>query len=787
MKSNLQYWKARAKARVEDYTVDADKIAAELGKAYYAAERMLKEESRKVFKGFQNAFKLSKSEAKRLVDNTNVALPSKAVKSIIDGLSDNDLKNQLLAYLSAPAYQYRMKRLDNLAKSADKICKQLYTTELRTDTAYFATEIDKAYKHLIFDIQQGTGTYGAFNQIPQSRIQEILKYDWSGEHYSKRIWGNTQDLAETLKQNMIESFLTGESEQGAAARIQQRFKVGFNEARRLIRTDNTFITNQAELEGYNEAEIEEYTYMAVMDNDTSDECKALNGKSFKVKNAKPGVNLPPMHPWCRSTTIGKLPSEEELDAMWDKDMAEYVPEGLTFNEWLDGLQPTEDGKLVYTGKSGKSVDISGESGISETAKSAFVPAKNIKEAQEYAEKLGVKYADYSKFPLERANNMNMALSTLPDDSTPLMVTDLQKYSKVTGAPLGRAQKNGYAVTASPYEINPSAVGSSDAKLEGSGETIIAVNTRNFKTLDSLTESKREYNEKYENLKGCRWHFNMEGKMTDFHECGHVYEKKYGLPTGFIADAERWRKETKLGLLKSDREAWAEAYGAYYTHRDDLPDYIRKYFDEGEVKTVSGSKVLSFEEWQKKIGVSIDKTAKGGIIDIEIDEFVPCLKDSKTGEILATEVKTLAKSEYSKHSKSNGWNIDWKNIPDNEEVLGVYLKNDTEPQGLIAIRKDKGGVFVSHISTAPQNNKQMNNGTQKYIGVGGHLFAAAIEESVTAGNKTGCIFGYAANKEVLKHYIEKFGAIHLPIAHEFQFLIDGNAAQKIIETYNFERR
>ena len=185
--------------------------------------------------------------------------------------------------------------------------------------------------------------------------------------------------------------------------------------------------------------------------------------------------------------------------------------------------------------------------------------------------------------------------------------------------------------------------------------------------------------------------------------------------------------------------------------------------------------------------TVDKSGESGIINIEIDEFVPCLKDSKTGEILATEVKTLAKSEYSKYSKSNGWNIDWKNIPDNEEVLGVYLKNDTEPQGLIAIRKDKGGVFVSHISTAPQNNKQMNNGTQKYIGVGGHLFAAAIEESVTAGNKTGCIFGYAANKEVLKHYIEKFGAIHLPIAHEFQFLIDGNTAQKIIETYNFERR
>ena len=250
-----------------------------------------------------------------------------------------------------------------------------------------------------------------------------------------------------------------------------------------------------------------------------------------------------------------------------------------------------------------------------SAVSSFTPAKTVQEAQEYAQKLGVKYADYSKFTPERANNLNMAISTLPDDSAPVLVTDLQKYTKVTGAPLGKAQNNAYAVTVAPYEINPSAVGANAPLIEASGESVVAVNTRSFKSIDSLTKTKQEVNEKYVQRYGHGWHFNTDGAVTDFHECGHVYQNKYGLPTAFGADAARWQRETGLGILKSTNEAWAEAYGAYYTHREDLPDYIRRYFDPGEWKESSGSKVLSFDEWQKKLGKALDKSGGSGIIEM----------------------------------------------------------------------------------------------------------------------------------------------------------------------------
>ncbi|MCS5343623.1 minor capsid protein [Staphylococcus aureus] len=47
----------------------------------------------------------------------------------------------------------------------------------------------------------------------------------------------------------------------------------------------------------------EYKYVAKIDSKTSKLCHSLNGKILKVKDMIPGVNAPPMHPWCRSTTV----------------------------------------------------------------------------------------------------------------------------------------------------------------------------------------------------------------------------------------------------------------------------------------------------------------------------------------------------------------------------------------------------------------------------------------------------------------------------------------------------
>jgi len=344
---NKAYWGKRAKQRNTRMIDEAEATARELKKGYAAAETLIEQEVRNIYRGFENAFSLSHAEAKRLIDTAKSETPSKALLDSINRIADPDKRREMQALVSAPAYKWRIDRLDKIQKQAKELSARLYNAELRTDLRFLAAQMDEAYKHTIFDIQQGTGGSGAFEVLPESRIKQVLNTKWRGEHFSRRIWGNTQNLVTELRQNMLESFMTGESEQDAAARIQERFGVAEFEARRLIRTESTYVCGQAELEGYRNSAVERYEFASLDDDRRSKICERLDGKTFPISKAKPGINYPPMHPFCRSSTLPVLPDEEDLDKEWDDFIAEYVPEDLTFEEWLDGLEPAGDGKLEF--------------------------------------------------------------------------------------------------------------------------------------------------------------------------------------------------------------------------------------------------------------------------------------------------------------------------------------------------------------------------------------------------------------------------------------------------------
>ena len=64
--------------------------------------------------------------------------------------------------------------------------------------------------------------------------------------------------------------------------------------------------------------------------------------------------------------------------------------------------------------------------------------------------------------------------------------------------------------------------------------------------------------------------------------------------------------------------------------------------------------------------------KQGCIDIWIDEIVPCLKETETGEIKETVVFRLNRKQLINYKKINGWHINWSDIPEDVEVYALAL-------------------------------------------------------------------------------------------------------------------
>ena len=68
----------------------------------------------------------------------------------------------------------------------------------------------------------------------------------------------------------------------------------------------------------------------------------MDGKIFEVSKKEVGINDPPFHPNCRTTTIPYFePDEYDIDieriAKDNKGKNYYVPGNLTYKQWQEGL------------------------------------------------------------------------------------------------------------------------------------------------------------------------------------------------------------------------------------------------------------------------------------------------------------------------------------------------------------------------------------------------------------------------------------------------------------------
>ena len=365
-----KYWEDRAAGRMVGYTAKAESTADTLGKAYYATARYLQDEAKGILSTFADKFELSIAEAETMLKNAPDKSMFEQMKTALATCNDEQKKQQLETLLSSSAYAHRIGRLNDLDSKISDMCSRLANAEIGVDTEHLGNIIQSAYMQTVFDVTKGADYRAAFDLIPESRVKAILSTNWSGQMFSERVWDNTNALADGLKHDMLVGIMAGKSEQHMADDIMNRCGVGAFEARRLVRTETTCVANMAELYGYKELDIDEYEFSACLDSRTSDLCRELDGKVFKRNSAQAGVNLPPMHPFCRSTTIPVLPSEEDLD----KELAELCDEigaDVDFDEWERNLQQGEDGKWRYVaGSAGKpmrfagdGVDKSGESGI----------------------------------------------------------------------------------------------------------------------------------------------------------------------------------------------------------------------------------------------------------------------------------------------------------------------------------------------------------------------------------------------------------------------------------------
>lgn len=338
MTKNEKYWQARTAQRMWEHMQSAEETADQVAKVYAKASLYLSREMQDIFKKYVEKHHLTEKEALQLLNTLRERTSIEELRQRLQSSSQKQEIADLLAELEAPAYQARIQRLQELQTQIDLVMQQVYKQEQAITTAHYIQLAEEAYNRSIFDIQQRTGFGFSFSHIDQKQVDKVLKSKWSGMNYSERVWRNTRAVAQEVKEALLVNLITGRTERETAEMLTKKFAGGSSKARRLIRTESCYLSNQLEMESYKECGVEKYRYLATLDLRTSEICRELDGKVFLVKDQQPGKNCPPMHPWCRSTTIAVI-SEKSLNGMKRRardpvtGKTYLVPASMNYREW----------------------------------------------------------------------------------------------------------------------------------------------------------------------------------------------------------------------------------------------------------------------------------------------------------------------------------------------------------------------------------------------------------------------------------------------------------------------
>lgn len=153
------------------------------------------------------------------------------------------------------------------------------------------------------------GAKADIKKINDKIVEKIINGAVEGKNWTYRSWTNKKELENILKRD-INRFLNGEiTVNDIKAQVEKRFNTNAYVTNRLI--DNEIARCQFEINDYfaNEYGIEEQQFMAILDKRTTEKCRNLNGKVFKVNDPNKPKIPQDTHVGCRSCYVN-IPSRE---------------------------------------------------------------------------------------------------------------------------------------------------------------------------------------------------------------------------------------------------------------------------------------------------------------------------------------------------------------------------------------------------------------------------------------------------------------------------------------------
>lgn len=312
--------------------------------AYTIALREIQKDIDAFYKRYATKNKITYTEARRRLTTPELKEFQALVNRWLHEAEQGKWSYEYIRYLQKLAGAKYVSRLEMLEADVRYQIETLEQGKHIDMTELLSINYLSAFYERSYTIAHGAEIGVRFNAVDRLGVETAIKTKWSQYNYSQTIWNDRDKLVRTLSTVIPQSFSRGLNSNQLGDMIAKEMNASKNRGRTLARTEVNYICNRADLDAYKVAQVEEYEYLATLDMRTSEICRSLDGTVHKVSQAKVGINFPPMHPNCRSTTIPHFADQvvEERVGRDGEGKTIRVPRRMSQEEYIQTYAPEED-------------------------------------------------------------------------------------------------------------------------------------------------------------------------------------------------------------------------------------------------------------------------------------------------------------------------------------------------------------------------------------------------------------------------------------------------------------
>lgn len=336
--TNAEYWKQRFTQLEAAQNRKGATAYLEMEKQYKAAQNELEAQIARWYQRFADSNSISLAQAKQWLKGQDLAEFKWDVKEYIKYGKENAINGAWMQELENASSKFHISRLEALQIQTQNSLETMFAQQMGTMKKALSDVYASGYYHTAYTVQQGFGLGWDIAGLDQAQIEKVLSKPWAvdGYNFSTRIWNSKTKLIGEVHNELSKNLLTGADPQKAIDSLAKKMGASKSNAGRLVMTEQAYFSSAAQKDCFSDLDVEEYEIVATLDSHTSDICRSLDGKVFKMSDYKPGVTAPPFHVYCRSTTAPHF--KENFDAgeraaRGADGKTYYVPDDVTYSEW----------------------------------------------------------------------------------------------------------------------------------------------------------------------------------------------------------------------------------------------------------------------------------------------------------------------------------------------------------------------------------------------------------------------------------------------------------------------